>query len=100
VIARVEIYSEAEREIADATALLDAHNPALGSDFLHIARAAIKQIQSFPFSAPVAHGTIRKKVLRRFPYIIYYYVEGDVLFVMAVAHQKQAPLYWYGRRSG
>ena len=100
MIARVEIYSEAEREIADVTVLLDAHDPVLGSDFLHVTRAAIEQINTFPFSAPVIHATIRKKVLGRFPYIIYYYVEGDVLFVMAVAHQKQAPLYWYGRGPG
>lgn len=40
---------------------------------------------------------IRRAVTRRFEYGLVYYVRGDVLWVVAVAHSKRRPNYWRAR---
>ena len=35
--------------------------------------------------------------LRRFPYVIVYVVAGDVVRVVAIAHERQLPGYWASR---
>ena len=39
----------------------------------------------------------RKLRLSRFPYSLVYRLHGDVIMVIAVAHQSRHPGYWVGR---
>jgi plasmid stabilization system protein ParE len=39
----------------------------------------------------------RRVLLRQFPYTVFYEVDGDVVFVIAVAHQRREPGYWRKR---
>jgi len=55
-------------------------------------------LRQHPEAAPVVRGEVRAKTLKRYPYKIYYRIKGDSLRILAVAHQKRAPLYWLGRR--
>lgn len=43
-------------------------------------------------SAPKCAGCVK-----RFPYGVYYLVEGEVLLVLAVAHSRREPHYWADR---
>jgi len=47
-------------------------------------------------AAPWGNGR-RRFPLRRFPYSIVYYVHGDDLRVIALAHHRRMPGYWHGR---
>jgi len=40
----------------------------------------------------------RRMPLRRFPYSIIYYVRGDELRVVALAHHRRRPEYWARRK--
>ena len=42
---------------------------------------------------------VRRKSLARFPYSVLYTVDPDVLYIVAVAHQKRRPNYWLRRLS-
>ena len=42
-------------------------------------------------------GPIRKLPLRKFPYTLVYRVDGEVITVVALAHQSRKPGYWVGR---
>ena len=42
-------------------------------------------------------GQTRKLTMRKFPYTLIYRVEGDVVTVVALAHQSREPRYWVGR---
>lgn len=48
-------------------------------------------------ASPGPHGTSRL-YLKRFPYTLVFRMRGDVLRVIAIAHQKRHPEYWAGRR--
>jgi plasmid stabilization system protein ParE len=40
----------------------------------------------------------RRFPLRKFPYSVIYYLRGDELRVVALAHHRRRPEYWSGRR--
>ena len=40
----------------------------------------------------------RRFPLRKFPYSIVYYVRGEELRVIALAHHRRRPSYWSGRK--
>ena len=41
-------------------------------------------------------GETRKLRLGKFPYSVVYRVHGEVITVIAVAHQRREPQYWVG----
>jgi plasmid stabilization system protein ParE len=56
----------------------------------HVARA--------PERWPVVRGHYRQKVFTGpFPYVLIYRTQAEVVFVVAVAHQRRRPGYWVGR---
>jgi hypothetical protein len=42
---------------------------------------------------------VRRFLVERFPYGIYYTVEGDCVVIWAVKHLRRDPDYWQERRS-
>ena len=40
---------------------------------------------------------VRRMVLNRFPYNLYYVIAGDLIRILAVAHQSRRPGYWSSR---
>jgi len=45
----------------------------------------------------VAGRTIRRFVMRRFPFSVVYYVSDAVVCIVAIAHAKRKPGYWRAR---
>ena len=60
-------------------------------------RAALRRIEKFPYQFPVREGTIRRALLNRFPYAIYFRLKIDHVFVIAVTHQRRANSIWMDR---
>lgn len=58
---------------------------------------AIEHAREYPHAWPKAHNNIRKIVLKRFPYNMYYMIEANSLLVLAVVHQMQHPQAWRQR---
>jgi plasmid stabilization system protein ParE len=71
----------------------------LGSDLLTEASRAIKQIASRPRVWPLVgrSRTVRRFLLNRFPYAVYYDVAGEEVRVFAFAHTSRRPGYWRSR---
>ena len=42
-------------------------------------------------------GGYRRINLRDFPYYVPYLVDGGILWLVAVAHNRRKPLYWISR---
>ena len=60
--------------------------------------AALRRIEKFPYQFPVREGTIRRALLNRFPYAIYFRLKKDHVFVIAVTHQRRTDTVWMARR--
>jgi len=70
----------------------------LGQNFLDELRAAYDRIADSPLAYQHLRSGIRRALLRRFPYAVYFAVEGDVVVVLAVLHVGRDPAEWQRRR--
>ena len=86
------------QELEGAIDFYSGESPALADAFLSEVAGALSQIREFPGSCPLISRTVRKKVLRRFPYSVLYFLQSDGIRVVAIAHQKRRPFYWRDRK--
>ena len=97
MIKRVSFHELAEIELNDAAIFFENEREGLGLRFLMAMEAAVTHIQEHPQASPVIINNIRRKLLRRFPYSIFYSIKPDRIRVLAVANQRRRPFYWHGR---
>ncbi|WP_084184772.1 type II toxin-antitoxin system RelE/ParE family toxin [Desulfonatronum thiodismutans] len=95
----VRMVQLAEQEMLDAAAYYEDRVDGLGRDFLDSIALAIKDIGDFPERWPVVRREVRRSLVSRFPYSLFYRVDPDEVIVLAVAHQRRRPAYWLGRLS-
>ncbi len=91
------IRSEAEQDLKEAYAWYETQMPGLGADFLLHVDAQLKSIHRYPLQNPVVHQEVRRCLIRRFPYGIFYIVEDKRIVVLAVFHAKRDPKSWQTR---
>ena len=64
---------------------------------MEVVQETLEAIGSDPESGPVIHRDIRRRLLKRFPYGIFYrLVQGQVV-VVACFHAKRDPAVWRSR---
>ena len=95
---RVSLHAMAEQELNDAASYYHASRPGLGQAFLDEVERAVTQILEYPEAAPLVNRTVRKKLVRRFPYSVMYSISAADIRILAIAHQQRRPFYWRGRR--
>jgi toxin ParE1/3/4 len=88
------IRPEAERDIEDAFSWYEEKRAGLGSDFLLCVEEGFAKILRGPEIYPVVHKNVRRILIRRFPYAIFYITEHYGLVVLAVAHASRDPRKW------
>jgi plasmid stabilization system protein ParE len=96
-----EFHPFAEQELNEAVEYYEALEPGKGLELLQQVHASIEQIRRFPESAPLSRGSIRSIVVqpsRRWSYTVHYRAKPEVIRILAVAHQKRQPFYWFGRQ--
>ncbi len=69
----------------------------LGRAFTRSVELAIEQILDRPEAWKAVDEDVRRHLLKRFPYGIYYTIEDDFILVVAVMHVKRRPEYWRNR---
>ena len=56
-----------------------------------------KRISKYPKAWPVVDNDIRKYIMHKYPYSIYYSVDKNNLHIVVIAHQHRKPNYWIDR---
>jgi plasmid stabilization system protein ParE len=91
------IWPDAERDIAEAYRWYEEQRIGLGADFLLCIEEGLAKIQRAPEACPVVHKNVRRLLIERFPYGIFYAVEQPVIIVLAVFHERRDPATWRSR---
>jgi toxin ParE1/3/4 len=93
------VSTEADGELSNAAINYAREaNQKVGLAFILEFERALTLLCDHPLiGAPWRNGR-RRFPLRRFPYSIVYYIRGDELRVIALAHHRRKPSYWGGRR--
>lgn len=72
----------------------EKERPGLGVELLDELRATYNRIANGPLKYQELRGGIRRALLRRFPYAVYFAVEADFVVVVAVLHASRDPAEW------
>ena len=96
-MARLDVRPEAEVDAEDAGAWYDGEQIGLGAAFLTELRATFVRIEQGPLQFPLVFGEIRRAILHRFPFGVFFVVEGDVATVVAITHLHRHPSVWQSR---
>ena len=94
---RLEFHPEAELELIAAAVHYDKQVLGLGERFESEIRYAADLLLDQPEIGTFVGPDIRKFILTRFPFTLYYSITADVLRIEAVAHQSRLPGYWKSR---
>lgn len=96
---KVGFRPEAERELVQAATWYASEGGTIVAEQFGEALArALQLIGEMPQLGTAYGPHLRTWPLKRFPYTLVYRVQGEVLTVMAVAHQSRVPGYWAKRR--
>jgi plasmid stabilization system protein ParE len=94
---RLVIRPEARAEVAEAAGWYDAREKGLGRDFLRALRAGTDVLRRNPFLYQVVFGDMRRALLRRFPYGVFYEIHGSDVVVLGCMHSARDPEEWQQR---
>jgi len=88
----------ADLDVEAAFEWYENERPGLGLEFLDELRATYNRIADGPLKYQELRGGIRRALLKRFPYAVYFAIEGEVVVVVAVLHASRDPAEWQRRR--
>jgi len=92
-----EFHRLANRELNEAAQYYELESPDLGAAFLNEVERCLQLIADHPEAGMILRGSVRRRLLRRFPYALLYTIKQDGVRILAVMNLKRRPTYWVGR---
>jgi plasmid stabilization system protein ParE len=93
----VRNLSAADDELVEAMLFYLEESPMASDRFVDEFDRVRKDILSDPLRNPIYEDNIRVKMLRYFPFSIYYLIEEQEIVIVAIMHQARKPGYWKDR---
>ena len=97
---RLSLSAEAEGDIGGAAAWYEEQRPGLGLEFTRAVRALLATVERDPLRFPLARHEIRRALVRRFPYAVYFLVGSEATTVIGCLHVRRDPATWQARADG
>jgi toxin ParE1/3/4 len=94
---RLVLRRAAKRDLDEARRRYEDQRPGLGQEFLSSVEAALALVRDFPLIAPKVDPRVRRKRTERFPYGIFYTIDGQTIRVLAVLHNARSSFWWKSR---
>ena len=86
---RVIIRPNAEADAREARQWYESRRMGLGDELLEEIRHAVRLLEEHPDRRPIYYRGFRRLLTRRFPYKLFYRVEGDHVIVFRILHAKR-----------
>ena len=87
----VQIRRAAELDIAEAQVWYETQRTGLGAEFRSEVSRIIERLAATPLIYQIVHRDIRRAIVRRFPYLIWYRVASDMVTVLACTYAGRDP---------
>ncbi|HEX4498823.1 MAG TPA: type II toxin-antitoxin system RelE/ParE family toxin [Thermoanaerobaculia bacterium] len=97
MIAPSLIRPEAQADIEEAAFWYEDQRLGLGERFTGELFELIRRISEAPLQFPSIGDAVRRGLLHKFPYAVYFLVEDDQAVIIAVLHQRRDPAVWKSR---
>ena len=82
---------QVETDVSSGRTWYGGRAPGLGEEFLRVFYACAEELTGNPQMYPKVHRGFRRRLLRRFPYAIYFRIEGDRVVVFGLFHCARDP---------
>lgn len=90
-------HPEAIEEYLAAVSYYADISPRLAKSFVNAIDSGIDEILAYPKAWRIVEDDVRRYLIKRFPFGIYYCIEGDRIMIYAVMHMSRDPNYWKNR---
>lgn len=91
------LHTEAEAEVLQALEWYADRSPVAARAFVQELNHVINLAVRSPETWPRTYGNTRHIVFPRFPFDLVFRLTSGKIEIVAVAHQRRAPLYWSDR---
>jgi plasmid stabilization system protein ParE len=95
---RYQFHPDASLEYGEAVDYYIEINPLLADAFVAEVEHAILMIRKYPSRWRLIAGNVRRYLVHRFPFGIYYSSDCDVINIFAIMHLSRKPDYWFTRK--
>ena len=85
----VHVHSLAQADVQEACDWYDQQRVGLGEEFLCAIEDALTQLEQQPTRHCVYYRGLRRMLPRRFPYKLFYLIDGENVHVLRVLHGRR-----------
>jgi len=93
----LKIRPEARLDLLDTFHWYQEQRPGLGLDFKLCVDEVISKLQKRPTIYKKIYHDVRRAVIKRFPFGIFYIEDANTITVLAVLHARRDPVNWKSR---
>lgn len=90
----LSLTSRAISELREAAAWYGLQRPGLGVAFLGALEATLQDLRTRPESFGLVAAEVRRALLDRFPYGVFFAIEPESVVVLAILHTRRDPRRW------
>ncbi len=94
---KVEFSNDAEEDLDESFLWYELQKPNLGKEFIKCIEDGLIKICNSPHRYPVVYENVRRFIIKKFPFCIYYYISHSKIKVIAVFHNSRNPKIWEKR---
>ena len=91
---RLKFSSRALRETGEAQEWYELQSPGLGDEFIAAIELQLKRLEQAPLLYAEVIPKVRRALLPRFPFGLFFSVRDDLVHVLAVLHDARHPKRW------
>lgn len=88
---------EVRQELKEAYNWYESQKLGLGDEFIDCVDEMLHRICLMPQSYVVVYRDVRRAVVQRFPYAVYYRIVSSRIIITAIFHGRRDPKSWQGR---
>lgn len=84
-------------DLEEAAYWYEDQRRGLGDRFSSEVLGLVQRMEGSPLLFPEVLPPVRRGLLQRFPYAVYFVIEEKVIVVLAIVHQRRDPAVWRRR---
>jgi plasmid stabilization system protein ParE len=94
---RLIVRREAKTDVRQTARWYERQRQGLGRAFVQQIDALLDRVRVNPMQHQVVYREVRRAIPRRFPYGVFYRIDGSDILVFAVVHLHRDPSTWQDR---
>jgi plasmid stabilization system protein ParE len=96
---RLVVRRQAKADIREAARWYERQRVGLGRAFVQQVDALLDRVRLNPMQYQIVHREVRRAIPRRFPYGVFYRIDGSEVLVFAVVDLHRDPSIWQDREA-